>query len=137
MSFKTKNDFCFEELESRELLAGNVLVAVVGGDLEITGDNQPNEFRVVDNETGGQFVLALNGTKLNGETNGSFNTGPITNLKIDANGGDDVFVLRVSNLSGDIDILGDRGNDNIQIVQSEFNNVVLRGGIGNDFVKIA
>ena len=131
-------DLCLEELESRYLLAGNVTAAITDGDLVVTGDNQPNEFRIIDNGSTGQIVRGLNGTKVNGVSDGQFNTGDlaVNNISIDANGGDDDFVLRVSNLTGNLDILGDKGNDQIEVVQSSANDAQIRGGIGVDSIKI-
>ncbi|MEX2142538.1 MAG: hypothetical protein WD894_25010 [Pirellulales bacterium] len=55
-----------EQLESRQMLAGDVTVSVVGGDLFITGDNQFNVITLTATGTAGEFVVSGSGTTING-----------------------------------------------------------------------
>jgi len=59
MSGKTRNGTAlrFEALEPRMLLAGDVLVAVVDGDLVISGDELGNAIEIMPGDEAGEYVI--------------------------------------------------------------------------------
>lgn len=78
-----------ESLENREMLAGNVTVAVRGGLVTITGDDNANQVALYQ-QGDGTFSLSGN--------DGEVFTGPTTNLvvrnlTVNLNGGDDIFTV--------------------------------------------
>ena len=82
-----------EQLEHRYLLAGNVLVAVIGGELDITGDSASNGVLIAA-ESGHQFTMR--GFTNNGPT--TINGKPFVDVdgvkgdvKVALGGGDDIL----------------------------------------------
>lgn len=55
----------FESLEAKQMLAGDVTVAVVGGSLNIVGDELGNQVALTSGETPGSYVIrGLDGTRV-------------------------------------------------------------------------
>ena len=75
-SNRANRKLTFQTLESRQLMAGDVHVSVLNGDLKIEGDIKDNDVAVFQVIQQGQvvpgrfFVNGLNGTTINGGTNG-------------------------------------------------------------------
>jgi len=67
MQKKSSRRLGVESLETRDLMAGNVLAHVVQGSLAITGDEQANIFTVVQSGPG-KFTVTGTGTTINGLT---------------------------------------------------------------------
>jgi hypothetical protein len=119
-----------EQLEHRCLLAGNVLVAVNGGELDITGDNAGNGI-LITLGTGHQFTVrgfADNGdTTVNGKAFVNVD-GVNGDVKVNLGGGDDI--LSVFNtttalvLPKDLRISLGSGNDLVILA-----NVTVKGGL--------
>jgi hypothetical protein len=55
-----------EQLEARQMLAGDVTVSVVGGDLSIVGDSADNFLGITATGTAGEYVVAGTNTTVNG-----------------------------------------------------------------------
>src|ERR1700690_4116414 len=92
-----KRPLIFERLENRALLAGNVMVAVNGGELDITGDNANNSIQVTQLTSGAWKVTGI-GTHINGGTAPFTTSGadPVTaDIVIKLRGGSDS--VKVSN----------------------------------------
>jgi len=115
---------CFETLESRSLLAGNVMVAVNSGELDITGDNANNSIQVTQ-LTSGQWKVTGIATKIN---NGSSpfitdSADPVTgNIQIQLSGGSDTVNVSHGTVPGALLIDADDnpptmfdGNDIVQV----------------------
>jgi hypothetical protein len=106
-----------EQLESRELLAGNVLVQLQNGNATITGDAAANQFEI----TGGLnsiLVRGLEGTTINGDsatftlaTTSAFNGG----LVISLGQGNDRLSIGADVSLGSVRILGEAGDDTISV----------------------
>ena len=62
-----RRGFGLEQLEGRDLMAGNVNVAVVNDDLVITGDNNGNQ--IIVHQSAGRLVVEGVNTKINGKDN--------------------------------------------------------------------
>jgi len=108
-------EFHIEQLECRQLLAGNVIAVITAsGDLKITGDNESNLVTVSEMDSNALQLSPDSGTAINGgalgETAILHNPGALRDLRIDMKGGDDTIV--VQGLS--------------------FRNGIAKGGSGND-----
>src|SRR5882672_7896693 len=81
-----------EQLERREVLAGNVAAVVRGGDLVVTGDNLGNDITITRSGASG-ITITGNGTTVNGQaavTLSNFRR----NVNVDLNGGDDSVMFQ-------------------------------------------
>ncbi len=124
--------FTTSALESRQLLSGgNVQAAAVGGILTITGDSLANEV-AVEQTSEGLRVKALNGTHLNGITNGVITFTNPTQTNIQMNGGGDRVTL-AGYQGGSVSVVMGGGND--QVTLSGINvpgDLSIDLGAGND-----
>ncbi|MGI9517150.1 MAG: FKBP-type peptidyl-prolyl cis-trans isomerase [Pirellulaceae bacterium] len=150
----------FQQLEPRQMLAGDVTVVVDMGQLIITGDGEANQIEVTGTRRGSATVTGLNGTTINGSDSPFRALTPgLRGAEIDLGGGDDEATIRGARLMQGMTVDGGAGNDgifvdnsslrgNLQIDAGEGNNVVeidrvfvvgnseIRSGGGNDFVSI-
>src|SRR4051812_34304668 len=97
-----------ECLESKIVPTGNVRARFVSDSLWITGDNQANQISVVPQGTNGATITSLDGsTTINGQTLAAGDSITVTgrrdirHLRVDMNGGDDVFQVSNFNLAHD------------------------------------
>lgn len=116
-----------ESLESRTVLAANVVATVVDGDLEITYEkaglyDNDTEIRVIDDSSGGVIVEGLNGTKINGVAGGSFVAGAVADALVDLDSGVDSIKFQTSNLSGNVEVFGSGASNTIviSVIESQF-----------------
>ena len=112
-----------ENLERRELLAGNVAVSLTGGLLTITGNNAANHITVYQQANGRFNIAGLDGEHF---------TGPTTNLlvrSITANlqGGDDSIVIAAQPVEGGEELLP------AQVIGA----VTVNGGQGSDAITVS
>ena len=102
-SFRKPRNLAFHALEERTLMAGDVAVSVVNGDLRITGDAAANDVAVVQTMqngvlvTGSYFVTGRNGTTINGQAAGRTFTGVTRDFNINMGGNDDRVTLGQEN----------------------------------------
>lgn len=88
----------FQALEGRAMMAGDVAVSILNGDLRVTGDSQDNEVAIVQTIQQGQpvagsfFVGGVNGTTVNGGGGQTF-TGVTRDFSINLVGGADRITL--------------------------------------------
>jgi hypothetical protein len=104
-----------EQLERREVLTGDVTVAVVGGDLVITGDADANYLFIYQN-VGGDWIVhggrqlsagsAVTGTEtdVNGQSTPQTFSGVTGDLLIDMAGGNDEIEISNADILGVADI---------------------------------
>jgi hypothetical protein len=110
----------FESLEQRQLLAGDVLVNVVRGDLVIQGDAADNEIAITAGAEPGSYVV----TGLNGTT-------------VHQNGQDPASDVTVTGVRRDVRIGMGEGNDSVSIEAARVRgDVLIRTGTGNDEVSV-
>lgn len=128
-----------EQLESRELPAGNVLVLLQNGNATITGDAAANQFEI----TGGLnsiLVRGLEGTTINGgsatftlATTSAFNGG----LVISLGQGNDRLSIGADVSLGAVRILGEAGDDTISVTSSTVNgNLVIDAADGTNTITL-
>lgn len=130
-----------EHLETRALLAGNVLASLNGSHLTVTGDAADNAIDITI--LNGQIQLrGLNSTTVNGGTT-SFVVAAGTdtlagNVLIQMAGGNDsVSFTRGINFNGIVDVNGQAGNDSIAANGVKFkSNAYFWGAEGNDTFSV-
>ena len=130
-----------ENLESRQLLVGQVTAVVRGNDLIIQGDESANQVEIAF-DRGNVAVLPKNGTRINGRR-GQFvafeNTDTVPgNILVSMRAGDDTVILsRELVVAKDVRVNGQEGADTLGL-----NDVIVRddlvfyGGAGDDRVSI-
>jgi hypothetical protein len=95
---RSNRKLTFQTLESRQLMAGNVAVAVINGDLVVKGDAKANDVAIFQTMQQGKvvrgsyYISGLNGTTING-TSGSYFTGVNHDFKINMGQGDDHLAI--------------------------------------------
>lgn len=123
-----------ESLEARQMLAGDVLVAVAGGNLVVTGDDLDNQIAIYSWAEPGQFVVVgLNGTNVSmangngsppGEGGGEGLVAPenavVVNgvrrgARIRMGDGDDLVVINDARFNGNVSIATGEGDDTVRI----------------------
>ena len=116
----------YQSLEPRQLLAGDVAVAV-NGDLFVRGDDVANQIEIVATESGTVEVRGLHGTTINGSTE-AFEVPDAINLH-GANG-------RNAAITGGLRIFMNGGNDRIDIRGLEARGESwISTGEGDDFFR--
>jgi len=120
-----------EILESRTLLAGNVLVSVVDGNLLVRGDHAGNAFEIVGSDTAGAYTIrglvdaGGEATTVNGETEIAVSE-VAGGVRIATGPGDDVVVLRgdagPTQIAGNLSVDSGVGDDSIRL-----ENVTVQG----------
>lgn len=110
-------DFFNETLEDRQMLAGDVEVVARHGDVVVTGDNASNQVRV-DTFYGQIRVTGINGTRVNGVTNGVSYQSISDDLKINLKHGDNQLTLgseaMMLNIPDDLSVRTGNGADEIE-----------------------
>jgi len=156
-SNRTNRKLTFQTLESRQLMAGDVTVSVLNGDLKVTGDIKDNDVAIFQVMQQGQvvpgrfFVNGLNGTTINGGTNGFNAIGVNHDFLINmTQGGDDHLALGTNggfnpattnanfivphNLNVSFDISGDNNLEVKGITVK--NNATITAGSGDNTMDI-
>lgn len=82
----------FEQVEDREMMAGNVAAAMYGNELVIQGDNNSNQIEVTEIGNNVVQIKATDGTTVNGATTAYFYN-PSDNINVYMNGGNDRFLM--------------------------------------------
>lgn len=130
-----------EPLESRQMLAGNVLVSLSGDNVLVTGDSLANtiEITALDNDV---VIRGLQDTLVNGSANNFvLSTGSrIINGSVNISmglGNDTVMFSRNVIVNGISNIAGDDGDDQLGSTGVQFTTGALfYGGNGNDTVSL-
>lgn len=145
----------FESLEQKQLLAADLSVAVIGGDLVITGDAEPNSFILSSGDVlNEQFRIEnrIFGDTINGQFDELFISGVTGNVIINTGGADDVVRIFGDGpgplaFPGDLRInLGD-GEDQLFLGHAQFNfdfqlplaigdDLIIEGGAGDDSFEL-
>ena len=151
-SNRTNRKLTFQTLESRQLMAGNVAVSVLNGDLKITGDVKDNDVAIVQTMQQGQvvpgsyYISGLNGTTINGASGGAYFTGVnhdflinLTqggndHLAMGTNGGFDPSLTNANfivphNLNVSFDVSGDNNQIGTFVEQDSFKGRHYSGGL--------
>jgi hypothetical protein len=130
-SYRKPRGLRFEPLEQRQQFAGDVEVAVVGGNLSILGDNEANHLVITATDNPGEFVIAGNGTTVNSSPAPLTVTGVVGDVTILMQDGDDIleFDTDPAAFQFDGDVVIDMGST----VEPVFSFNELRATGANDF----
>ncbi len=133
---RTEHEAVVEILEARMLLAGNVTVEVVGGTIEINGDNRGNDL-IIDTRGlgGGQLRLSAENTTINGQFGPVEFSGVTGDIEVALGEGKDRLKLQEVNWPREVRISSDSGDDYIQIEQSTLGELVLESRDGDDTIN--
>ncbi len=141
-SLRKQRPFLFERLEHRSLLAGNVLVAVNAGELDITGDNAANSIQVGQVSPGTWKVTGI-ATKLNGG-NAPVTESGVSTIDIQLSGGNDTCIVTGGTLTGGLFIMADDnpstppdGNNVVQVSNVTAGAVHVFVANGNNTISIS
>lgn len=127
-----------EHLEDRDTPAGNVSAALVGGDLYVLGDSNPagNQVGVVQDNAGNVFVVGLNGTTVNGQSQVFVGTGNPNRVSIQL-GGTGPNRAEVDNVwTNFVDVTTGSGADEIVFNGVQALNISADAGAGDDAVLV-
>jgi len=115
----------FEALESKQLLAGDVFVSVVGGNLVVAGDEAGNQVAITSGAEPGEYVIrGLDGTNIVQSTDPAVVTPPVSEVvvtgvtrgaRIGLGAGDDTLVMSDVGFRGSVNVGMGEGNDTVSI----------------------
>jgi hypothetical protein len=121
MSRGLRKTLAVEQLEPKQMMAGDVTVSLVGGNLRVVGDEAGNQIAVTQGADANSFVIqGLNGTnvKMNGTT------APETGLV-------------VNNVRGLVNVSMGGGDDSVSVSNATFKLALsIETGAGNDTVLV-
>jgi len=130
-----------EQLESRTLLTGNVLVSLSGAGAQITGDAGNNEIEVVV-DNGSVIVRGLNGTTINSGTTAFTLANASTtfsgNLTALLGDGNDIATIGPGiTFTSNVALYGEGGSDTLRALSGTYQrNLTLAGGNGATSIVI-
>lgn len=114
----------FEHLEAKQLLAGDVAISVVQGNLIVEGDELGNQIAITAGQNPGQYIIrGLDGTRVhlggaptpNEPSTGVMVNGVRRDVWIRMKGGDDLVAIYDASFRGNVGIGTEGGNDTIRI----------------------
>ncbi|MCA9238432.1 MAG: hypothetical protein KDA44_23325 [Planctomycetales bacterium] len=113
-----------ERLEQKQMLAGDVLVSVVGGHLLVTGDAEANQIAVTSGEEPGSYLIrGLDGTTVHmagddgapAEQASVEVTGVRRDVRIAMGDGDDVVRIHDARFRGNVAVTTGQGEDRVLV----------------------
>lgn len=139
---RLKNTFRLglESLENRQLMAGQVFVALEGSLMRVTGDNLSNQISITQNPAGDVIVAGQTGTTVNGAPSVRFVRPALNAMEVRMEGGDDTVTMRGVQLTNDLFVDLGAGNDRLTSPAatpiSVGANAALYGSAGNDTFQL-
>lgn len=123
MIVPARRKLSFEGLEAKQMLAGNVVVNLTGGNLFVTGDEAGNQISITAGTEANTFVVkGLEGTTVT--MSGSSTPAPETGLV-------------VAGVRGHVNVNLKEGADAVEVSQAEFRRgLSIETGAGNDTVDV-
>jgi hypothetical protein len=101
------------------LLAGDVMVSVVGGTLRIEGDGEANKIMIASGAEAGSFVVTgLDGTNLEGASDPITLTG-VRNIRVNLGEGNDLAAVVDASVRGNLSIQTGVGDDRVLVGTGE------------------
>lgn len=162
MSRDLRKMLAYEQLEAKQMLAGDVMVSLVGGNLLVRGDDAANHVAISSGPTANSFIIrGLDGTAVKMGDTTAPETGLVVNnvrglVNVNMNAGDDVVEVSNATFRLGLSIETGAGNDTVLVGTAATTtppttalaaagdaNVNARGalnvftGIGNDTVRMA
>ena len=128
-----------EALEDRTVPSGNVQVATVAGQLQITGDGAANRLWIAGAGDNTVVLRSLDGTTtINGLTNTLFVYSIKHGYTIDMGAGDDSLLVTGTRSRGALTVNMGDGNDVLGVSNAGHRGeTTLRGGAGNDIILMS
>jgi hypothetical protein len=143
MAFKTGGRKCkFESLETRQMMAGDVVAKTHAGTLFIKGDNLSNGITITSGTPNQVIITGINaggsGTTVNGLTNTPVVINNVTKgMRVKMLGGNDVVTANNLTINGVTKINGGVGLDTVNLNSSDFNSSLkLKLGPGADVLNV-
>jgi hypothetical protein len=139
---KATRRLTLEGLESRQVMAGNVVAGMVAGSLNLTGDFQSNQVELHQLGVGIYKVEGLGGTTINGMPSQVFG-GVVGNINCNMNFGDDrVLIDEIFSTPANLNVDMGLGNDLVQLYGTSTAPIKVQGhlnvltGQGADHVRM-
>jgi len=114
---KSQRRASFETLEQRQLLAGDILINVAGGNLMAQGDALDNKVMITAGSEAGSFVVTgLEGTTVHEEGGAATNSVTVTgvrSIQAELGEGNDLIAVVGANLRGSILLRTGAGDDRV------------------------
>ncbi|HTQ38418.1 MAG TPA: hypothetical protein VMJ32_05295 [Pirellulales bacterium] len=128
----------FERLETRQMMAGNVVASVVGGNLTITGDDAANVVTLQEIGDTGQWQITLGQRTWTDNHVQKFVTDTVTgNITVNLNGGADNLTIKGGSIPGHLTILMGDGDDSATLTNLQIGTFLhFEGGAGNDQLTV-
>lgn len=140
-SAKNLRKIRLESLESRQLMAGDVVVALEGSLLTVAGDDFDNQISLTRTLAGDVVVAGQNGTLINGLPSVRFPRVELNALEVRMEGGNDTVVLRGLQIANDANVDLGAGNDRLTAPATAAStiggNLSVLGSEGNDIVQLS
>lgn len=145
MSTMRRNPLSFESLEPKQLLAGDVTVSMVGGNLSVRGDDAANQIAITAGTAANSLVIqGLEGTTVT--MAGSTTPAPATGLEVSGvrgivtvnmQGGDDSVSISDVQLRRGLTVATGAGNDDVTLEHVSVGGLLnVATGAGDDTVQI-
>ena len=112
-SSRRKFQFSYQRLEQRNLLAGDVSVALQGSTLVVSGDELSNQIDVSQNDSGEVIFTGRDSTTINGQAEFSF-TESFDRTLFELGGGDDEVVIDGFEAGRELRFIGGNGDDRLE-----------------------
>jgi uncharacterized protein YraI len=129
-----------ESLESRSLMAGDVMVALEGSFLRVQGDDLTNHIALAGTPDGDVIVYGQNGTLVNGLAQFRLVRPSINAVDIRMEKGDDIVNFHAMRIANDLFVEMGEGNDRVLAHAATPStvgaNMSVYGGLGNDTVQL-
>ncbi|MDB2686629.1 peptidylprolyl isomerase [Mariniblastus sp.] len=135
VSARKRRSFCYQSLESRRLLAGNISIALAGDVLVVTGDELANQVNVAQNASGQVTFTGLDSTTVNGLTEFTFSD-TFDRTRFELNGGADEVFANGFDAGREFRFLGGDGNDRLEANSLAARYFHVRGNAGNDAFRL-
>lgn len=123
----------FEQLEPRQMLAGNVTAFADGGLLYVIGDSAPNIVEVVGDA--GSVSITGTDTTVNGFSDTVTITGSFRHAFIQMNRGDDIATVKNLHVQKKLKLQGNDGNDDLRVQNISAGQFETWLGVGDDVLE--
>jgi len=133
-SFRNKIQFYYQRLENRNLLAGDVSVAIDGSTLVISGDELSNQIDVQQIDSGEVVFTGRDSTTVNGLREFTF-TGSFDRTRFDLGTGDDEVTIDEFEAGRELRFLGGDGNDRLEGTAVTARFFHIQGNDGDDSIQ--
>lgn len=129
----TVSSFSFEQLEPRQMLAGNVSAYTDDGLLFVIGDSSPNIVKIVGTAHG--VEVSGTDTTINGSQSAVKINGTFRHAFIQMNRGDDIATVQNLNVQKKLKLQGNAGSDELRVSNISAGQFETWLGVGDDVLE--